>query len=221
MPRIFFPHLPSMMFRVGLCMFFVFGCGPVALAAGASEGEEIFPTDLEFVQDLVSDAFREIIAEMPLEKTALVSVTSVLSQKNDWIVRDALVKTLLEGDYALVHASPDSLPDAQGTAFHTLSFRLSALRLECETSGSWVFGHRKTMRRGMADFALRLTDSRDGAVIWAKQVTGQREDVVPANKSRSLEVPDALARQEIKNESHWLEGIVVAGIVASLVYLSL
>ena len=75
-------------------------------------------------------------------------------------------------------------------------------------------------RRGLVDFAFRLTDNRDGAVIWVKQVRDQREDVVPASYSPELEVPDALSREMIEKESHWLEGIAVVGIIASLVYLS-
>ena len=76
-------------------------------------------------------------------------------------------------------------------------------------------------RRGLVGFALRLTDNRDGAVIWAKRGTGQREDVVPASYSRTLKVPDAIPREMIEKESHTLERIVGLGIVASLVYLSL
>ena len=76
------------------------------------------------------------------------------------------------------------------------------------------------MRRGLVDFALRLTDNQDSAVIWAKQMSDQREAVVPASYSHSLEVPDAIERAVIEKESHWLEGIAVVGIIASLVYLS-
>ena len=76
------------------------------------------------------------------------------------------------------------------------------------------------MRRGLAGFALRLTDNRDGAVVFVKQLSSQREDVVPAPYSPKLEVPDALSREMIEKESHWLEGIAVVGIIASLVYLS-
>ena len=231
MSQFFFPRFLSTVLKASLCALILFGCGAVVQAADVPDGDGKFPTDLEFVQRIVSDSFQEILEEMPLETTVSVSVVSDPSQENDWIVRDALVRTLLDEEYTLVQAEPeveaepdsmaqDSVRTAKDQASHTLSFRLIDLRLECEMSGSKLRRSRKMARRGLVDFALRLTDNQDGAVIWAKQVSDQREDVVPASQSRKLEVPDAIAREMIEKESHWLEGIAVVGIIASLVYLS-
>jgi len=206
--------------KAGLCAFFLFGCGAIVRSPGAPSRDEKFPTDLEFVQDIVSDSFLEVFEASPLGESMRVAVVAQPSQKDDWIVRDALVRTLLEGGYALVQAEQDSVSDPE-EAPYTLSFRLIDLRLECQYRGSKLWGHRRMIRRGLVGFALRLTDNRDGAVIWAKQTTGQREDVVPAAYSRMLEVPDAIPREMIEKESHTLERIVGVGIVASLGYLSL
>ena len=237
-----FPRFHSTTLKASMCALILFGCGAIAQAADFPDGYIKFPTDLEFVQGIVADSFLEILEEMPLETTVSVSVVSGPSQEDDWIVRDALVRTLLAEGYTLVQmepevqAEPDSIdgqcdkegpsmpPDsvrtARDQASHALSFRLIDLRLECEMRGSKLRRSRKMARRGLVDFALRLTDNRDSAVIWAKQVSGQREDVVPASHSQSLEVPDAIERKMIEKESHWLEGIAVVGIIASLVYLS-
>ncbi len=236
MSQFFLPRFLSTPLKASLCAFILFGCGAVAQAADASDGDEKFPTDLEFLQSMVAESFQEILEERPLETTVSVSVVSDPSREDDWIVRDALVRTLLDEKYTLVQAEPDSMdgpslshcpsmaPDsvrtAKNPASHTLSFRLIDLRLECEMSGSKLRRHRKLMRRGLVDFALRLTDNQDSAVIWAKQMSDQREAVVPASYSQSLEVPDAIERKMIEKESHWLEGIAVVGIIASLVYLS-
>ena len=220
MSQLSFPRFHSTALKAGLCALILFGCGAVVQAADVSDEEGKFPTDLEFVQGIVSDSFQEILEEMPLEKTVSVSVVSTPSREDDWVVRDALVRILLAEGYRLVQAEPDSLSNAEEGASHTLSFRLIDLRLECEMSGSKLWRRRKMARRGLVDFALRLTDNQDGAVIWAKQVSNQREDMVPSSHSKSLEVPDAIEREMIEKESHWLEGIAVVGIIASLVYLS-
>lgn len=242
MSQFFFPRFLSTTLKASLCAFILFGCGAVVQAADVPDGDEKIPTDLEFVQGIVADSFQEILEEMPLETTVSVSVVSAPSQENDWIVRDALVRTLLDEKYMLVQVEPevqaepdsmdgpslsdspsmvqDSVRTAKNQASHTLTFRLIDLRLECEMSGSKLRKHRRTARRGLVDYALRLTDNQDGAVIWARQVSNQREDVVPASYNQSLEVPDAIAREKIEKESHWLEGIAVVGIIASLVYLS-
>ena len=207
--------------KAGLCAFFLFGCGAIVRTPSTSDREERFPTDLEFMQDIAADSFREILGEMPLGKAMRVAVVGQPSQKNNWIVRDALARTLLEEGYTLVQAEQDSVADPEEGAFYTLSFRLIGLQLEGQYRGSKLWGCRRMMRRGMVDFGLRLTDSRDGAVVWAKQRTGQEEDTVPAAYIRTLEVPDAIPREMIEKESHWLEGVVVVGIITSLVYLSL
>lgn len=207
--------------KAGLCAFFLSGCGAIVRTPSAPDRDEGFPTDLEFVQDIAADSFREVLGEMPLEKAMRVAVVGQPSQKNDWIVRDALARTLLEEGYALVQAEQDSISGSEEEASYTLSFRLIGLRLEGQYRGSRLWGRRRMMRRGLVDFGLRLTDNRDGAVVWAKQRTGQGEDTVPAAYSRTLEVPDAIPREMIEKESHWLEGVVVVGIITSLVYLSL
>ena len=225
MSQFFSPRFLSTALKASLCAFITFGCGAVVQAADVPDGDEKFATDLEFAQGIVSDSFQEILEEMPLETTVSVSVVSDPSQEDDWIVRDALVRTLLAEGYTLVQAELDSMAQdsvrtTKNQPSQTLSFRLIDLRLECEMSGSRFRRHRKMMRRGLVDFALRLTDNQDGAVIWAKQVSDQREDVVPTSHSQSLEVPEAIAREMIEKKSHWLEGIAVVGIIASLVYLS-
>ena len=209
------------MLKAGLCAFFLSGCGAILRAPSASDRDEEFPTDLEFVQGIAADSFREVLGEMPLEKTMHVAVVGQPSQKNDWIVRDALARTLLEEGYALVQAGQDSIADPKEEASYTLSFRLIDLRLECQYRGSKLWGHRRMTRRGLVHFALRLTDGRDGAVVWAKQRTGQRKDIVPAAYSQMLAVPDAIPREMIEQESQWLERVVALGIIVSLVYLSL
>ncbi len=220
MSQFFFPRFLSTALKANICAFILLGCGAIAQAADVPDRDAKFPTDLEFVQGIVSDSFLKVLEDLPLEKALSVAVVSDPSQEDDWIVRDALVRTLLAEGYTLVQAEQDSLSEVKEKASHTLTFRLIDLRLKCEMSGSKLRRHRKLMRRGLVDFALRLTDNQDGAVIWAKQVSDQTEDVVPASQSRKLEVPDAIVREMIEKESHWLEGIAVVGIIASLVYLS-
>ena len=140
--------LLSTTLKASLCAFFLFGCGAIVRSPGAPSRDEKFPTDLEFVQSIAADSFREVLGEMPLGKAMRVAVVGHSSQKNDWIVRDALVRTLLEEGVALIQAEKDSVADPEEEASYTLSFRLIDLRLECEYRGSRLWGHRRMTRRG-------------------------------------------------------------------------
>ena len=160
------------------------------------------PTDVAFLQSIAADEFRKVLEGMPL----LEGLNLVVEEEEDhscaWVIRDAITSVLLERGYTV-------LSEKDGNWDYRLSFRVVDVGLWYRHDGKlWS-------RRGRISAFLRLSDP-SGIVHWAGWLEAAGEDAVAGPEGSS-----SLPREVLTGKGRWLEWVLVLGLLAGLVSLSL
>jgi len=164
------------------------------------------PTDVAFLEDIAAGRFREVLEEMPLRGDRSLMVEAEKDHPQAWVLQDALTSVLLERGYTV-------LSGVEGGWDYRLSFRVVDIGLWYRTPGK--FWRKGVLRRGRVSAFLRLSDP-SGVVYWAGWLEGTGEDTVPEPEGNP-----SLPREVLTDRGRWLEGILVLGLLAGLVSLSL
>ena len=202
-------------------------------------------TNVAFMEKTASSAVDSLIREMPFPLTGAMRLRTATPHDASWMIeslfggklRDRGVEvmvseaapnvtpdtSLAKDTTRVVQAPAIALPPQGETAGLTLEYRITELGMTYPRA--WrphLIGRKVVERVGVASLYGRLIDEKSGKLVWVGEGSASRRDVVQASRLSFLEG----SSQEWQKGTvpagkvgAYVEPLVVAAIVAGLVYL--
>ena len=200
----------------------------IRIIQGVSENVEVerrprppgYATDLDLVTEVLSNAVRAQLEDLPLSPGAPVTIQNTHIDSSAWVLSDILLDALKAQGYKVSVVPPDSVRSstrARGKS-HVLTFRIADLKLICRPRSTMRFFGKSLERAVHAEYLLQL-NAPDRTTVWTLWGSAQGEDKIPRSYSGLLASPRAVKRALITPTGRLVEGIVALAIVGSIVFL--
>lgn len=184
-------------------------------------GEEVPPTNEEFLRQSVRSLFERTFGDFPEAGSDLLLLRAEREHPANWLLEDELVSYLLSMKYQVALHSGEG--EGNLTESKSLFYRIIEMRLDYPKVKRMGFLGRRIVSRGAhLNLSLRLEDAATGKVLWTKREQQESSDLVKRSMVESLNnesysflspsLPDDA-------QSRFLEPALVAVVAGGLVYL--
>jgi hypothetical protein len=179
--------------------------------------QSILPTDLQLMSQALGTALHRQMGDLPLRPGAALHLQAHDRSERNWVVEDALIKTLRERGYRILVR-----PSREGKAhFDLLYYRLVDARVVYAPQGrGWLpWRAARQQRQAYGDLLLRVERGSDRVVCWEQRVQAYEADEVPGKSMDALGGTEVVKRMVIEPDNKAIERGLSASIVGGLVYI--
>lgn len=183
-------------------------------------------TDIDLCKSVMTKYVQSSFSSLPVNNNTRIVLESMSNDKNNNLVEDVLISVLLEKGYRVTSSTKplsDSTRSDKGKLEpdFVILYRLAELRLDYIEKKKILPLNNMIQRRVQANLFLELKDVLSNTILWDKWLLCDGQDVVPAFHKRFLGDEVTLKRNVIEEKSKPFDIILVLGVLAAIVYISL
>ena len=183
--------------------------------AQAPGGAQQTPTDLQLINQAFVRALDHQMDALPLSPgTRLFLQAEDEKNEANWVVEDALIKTLQQRGYQVLVRQPEDAPA------DVVYYRLVRARVVYSPAPRRLLLWGNEQRRdAYGDLFLRIETAADRIVRWDRRVQAYSEDMVSKGLSEVLGGGDMVEQTVLKPENKAIVRGLSAGILGGLFYI--
>ena len=173
------------------------------------------PTDLQLINQAFVRALDHQMDALPLPLgTRLFLQAEDDENEANWVVEDALIKTLRQRGYQVLVRQPEDAPA------NVVYYRLVRARVVYSPAPRWLLlGGNEQRREAYGDLFLRIETAADRIVRWDRRVQAYSSDMVSKGLSGVLGGGDMVEQTVLKRENKAIARGLSTGILGGLFYI--